>query len=274
MKMVSSAPKLPDEAVPGQPTPLSATRIPQLLCLLAELPGGATLSHLSEQSGTPKSSLLALLRALTRNGFLQYREGRYGIGPETVKLASTIVAHRKFPDIAIPVVDALAKATGESSLLARCDTDAQAAVYIYRADSRSALRFIAEVGSWEPLYASAVGRALLAFQSEAWRKNYVARTKLMPLTPKTVRTKRDLVRLLAVVRRERVATSFEETIEGVAGIAAPIFDRSGDVLAGVVIGAPMARALPRIKSLQQQVSDAAAEISGLMGYSDARRPDG
>jgi DNA-binding IclR family transcriptional regulator len=268
--MVSGMPKLPgDQAVSRQPTPLSAARIPQLLCLLAELPAGATLSHLSEQSGTPKSSLLALLRALTRDGFLQYREGRYAIGPEAVKLASTIVAQRKFPDIAIPIVDALAKATGESSLLARLDSDVQAAVYIYRADSRNALRFIAEVGSWEPLYASAVGRVLLAFQSETWRKSYVSRTKLVPLTPRTIRTKRDLTRILAVVRRERAATSFEETIDGVAGIAAPVFDRSGDVLAGLVIGAPMSRALARIKSLQQQVSAAAAEISELMGYSGA-----
>ena len=68
------------------------------------------------------------------------------------------------------------------------------------------------------------------------------------------------------VRRTRLATSYEETLEGVVGIAAPIFDRTGDVLAGLVIGVPMSRALPRIEILEGQVGEAAAEISRLMGY--------
>jgi DNA-binding IclR family transcriptional regulator len=253
-------------AASRQSPPRSATRIPQLLCLLANQPTGATLSELSQSSGTPKSSLLALLRALTQSGFLQSRDGRYAIGPEAVKLASTIVSQRKFPDISIPIVDGLAVATGESALLAQLDADAAAAVYIYKAESRSALRFSAEMGSREPLYSSAVGRVLLAFQSPKSRATYLRDTKLVALTPKTIKSKRDLGRVLETVRRNRLATSYEETIEGVVGIAAPIFDKSGDVLAGLVIGVPMSRALPRIEILERQVREAAAEISRLMGY--------
>ncbi len=253
-------------AASRQSPPRSATRIPQILCLLANQPTGATLSELSLRSGTPKSSLLALLRALTQSGFLQNRDGRYAIGPEAVKLASAIVSQRKFPDIAIPIVDGLAVATGESALLAQFDADARAAVYIYKAESRSALRFIAEMGSREPLYSSAVGRVLLAFQPPKSRAAYLRDMKLVPLTPKTIKSKRDLARVLETVRRNRLATSYEETIEGVVGIAAPIFDKSEEVLAGLVIGVPMSRALPRIQILERQVSKAAAEISSLMGY--------
>ena len=130
--------------------PRSAARIPQLLRLLAELPDGETLSYLSKSTATPKSSLLALLRALTHSGFLQRHDERYAIGPEAVKLASAIVAKRKFPEIAIPIVDALANNTGESAFLARLADDVPEAVYIYRADSTSALRFSAEVGSCIP----------------------------------------------------------------------------------------------------------------------------
>jgi DNA-binding IclR family transcriptional regulator len=269
-RSVPQRPLIPSPpAGPGasrQPPPRSATRIPQLLCLLANQPAGATLSQLSERSGTPKSSLLALLRALTQSGFLQYHDGRYTIGPEAVKLASAIVSQRKFPDIAIPTVDALALSTGESALLAELDADASEAVYVYKAESRNALRFIVEVGSREPLYSSAVGRVLLAFQPTEWRAGYLRRTKLVPLTSKTIKSKRELGRALDAVRRTRLATSYEETLEGVVGIAAPIFDRTGDVLAGLVIGVPMSRALPRIEILEGQVGEAAAEISRLMGY--------
>jgi DNA-binding IclR family transcriptional regulator len=253
-------------AASRQSPPRSATRIPKLLCLLAGQPAGATLSQLSERSGTPKSSLLALLRALTQSAFLQYRDGRYAIGPEAVKLASAIVSQRKFPDIAIPIVDALAMTTGESALLAQLDADAPEAVYIYKAESRNALRFIVEIGSREPLYSSGVGRVLLAFQPREWRASYLRRIKLVPLTPKTIKSKRELGRVLDSVRRHRLATSYEETIEGVVGIAAPVFDKNGDALAGLVIGVPMSRAVARIGVLERQVSEAASEISRLMGY--------
>lgn len=251
-----------------QKPPRSAVRIPRLLCLLAEMPDGATLSQLSEASATPKSSLLALLRALTQSGFLQLRGGRYVIGPESVKLASSIVSHRRFPDVAMPVVDALADATGESALLAQLATDAPAAVYVYVAHSKNALRFMADVGSREPLYSSSVGRVLLAFQPKEWREDYLRRAALEPVTGKTVRTKGELRRIVDAVRRNRVATSLEETIEGVAGIASPIFDKAGHVLAGLVIGAPVTRIQSRIPLIERMVKDAAEEISRLMGHAD------
>lgn len=258
---------VPLTAMPArQRPPRSATRIPRLLCLLAERPDGATLSQLSEASAIPKSSLLALLRALTQSGFLQLRNGRYVIGPESVKLASSIVSHRRFPDVAMPIVDALSDATGESALLAQLTTDAPAAVYVYVAHSKNALRFMADVGSREPLYSSSVGRVLLAFQAREWREDYLRRTVLEPITEKTVRTKGELRRVIDAVRRDRVATSLEETIEGVAGIASPIFDRAGNVLAGLVIGAPVTRVQSRIPLLERMVKEAAEEISRLMGY--------
>lgn len=258
------------KVIPPHRAPRSAIRIPQLLRLLADLPAGATLSDLSKNNGTPKSSLLALLRALTQTGFVQHLDGRYAIGPESMKLASTIVAQRKFPDIAVPVVEALAQASGESAFLAQLADDAPEAVYIYRADSASALRFIAEVGSREPLYSTAVGRVLLAFQPKPWQESYLRGIKLVARTPRTVRSKRELRRIVERVRRDCRATSFEETIDGVAGIAAPVFDKTGDLLAGLVIGAPASRARSRVQALEALVSEAAAEISSLMGHSSPR----
>ena len=148
----------------------------------------------------------------------------------------------------------------------RAVSPAPEAVYIYRADSTSALRFTAEVGSREPLYSSAVGRVLLAFQPEGWREHYLRSVKLVARTPKTIKSKRKLRHMIEDIRRRHQALSFEETIEGVAGIAAPVFDRTGALLAGLVIGAPASRALSKIPMMEARVRAAAAEISGLMGY--------
>jgi DNA-binding IclR family transcriptional regulator len=90
--------------------------------------------------------------------------------------------------------------------------------------------------------------------------------KLVARTPKTIKSKHKLRHIIEDIRRRHQALSFEETIEGVAGIAAPVFDRTGTLLAGLVIGAPASRALSKIPMLEARVRAAAAEISGLMGY--------
>ena len=85
-----------------------------------------------------------MLHDLVAAGFLDHRQGRYRIGGEAVKLASSIVARRAFPNVALPVVDALAESTGESAFLAELTADGESIVFIYKADSKNALRFMAE----------------------------------------------------------------------------------------------------------------------------------
>jgi IclR family transcriptional regulator, acetate operon repressor len=76
--------------------------------------------------------------------------------------------------------------------------------------------------------------------------------------------------LVAEARRRHCATSLAEEIEGVAGIAAPILEKGGNLVAALVIGAPAVRAASKIPRLEKQVRDAASEISSLMGYAPRR----
>lgn len=228
-----------------------------------------TLTELSDAARIPKSSALALARTLADSGFLSVLNGTYLIGPEAMKLASSIAARRRFPDIATPAVRALAEATGESALLAELASDAPEAVYVHKAESENPLRFIVQIGTREPLYSSAVGRALLAFKPRPWIDAYLRDVALVPLTPSTVTSKKALREILGKVRRDGVAVSMEETIEGVAGIASPIFDERHEVVASLVVGAPVSRVAGRIDPIAARVLDAARTISGLMGDAGA-----
>lgn len=250
---------------PSTPTPRAATRVLNVLQALAAEPGGMTLTEMSDAARIPKSSALALARTLADGGFLSALNGIYLIGPETMKLAATIAARRRFPELAAPTVRALAEATGESALLAELAADAPEAVYIHKAESENPLRFIVQIGTREPLYSSAVGRTLLAFKPQPWIEAYLRDTALLPLTASTVTSKKALREMLGKIRGEGVAVSIEETIEGVAGIAAPIFDERHEVVAGLVVGAPVSRVADRIGPIAERVIDAARTISILMG---------
>src|SRR2546422_638118 len=67
----------------------AANRVVDILELLAASPDGLALRDVTAQLEAPKSSLLALLRALTARGYLaQGRAGEYRLGPSAVDLGA------------------------------------------------------------------------------------------------------------------------------------------------------------------------------------------
>jgi IclR family pca regulon transcriptional regulator len=57
----------------------------------------------------------------------------------------------------------------------------------------------------------------------------------------------------------------DEIAQGAAGIAAPVFDRHGQVLAGLVLGAPSQRVLAEQPRLAGLVIKSARDLSRVMG---------
>jgi len=88
-------------------------------------------------------------------------------------------------------------------------------------------------GSIVPLHASAMGKVLLAFDPGAGRS--AANTELTAFTHRTIIDRVILHRELAGVRDTGWAGSVGEVEPGVAGIAAPIRDGGGYVVAAVGI---------------------------------------
>ncbi len=88
----------------------------------------------------------------------------------------------------------------------------------------------------------------------------------MPLRPSTI-TEPEVMRAeLAAIRQRGYATSFEETDEGAMGIAAPVYDHTGQLVAGIGIAAPLSRVPPeRIAPLAEQVLAAGRALSLQLG---------
>jgi hypothetical protein len=82
---------------------------------------------------------------------------------------------------------------------------------------------------------------LLAFQDEAWRRDYLRRADLRAMTQHSVTDRAQLVRLIEQVRETGVAFTFGEVTPDVAGFSAPIFEPDGRVNAALIIAAPIDR---------------------------------
>lgn len=223
---------------------------------------GRTLAQLSVQLGSPKSSLLLLLRPLVAGGYLLHVDNRYRLGAAAYKLASAILATRDLAQSMGPYLEDLATRTRESVFLALLDREARLVTYVDRIDSPQAVRYSVPVGTMRPLYCSAAGLVLLAFQDEEWRERYLRTAQIKPLTPDTVVGKAAIRAQLARIREEGVAVSVGAAVAGVAGIAAPVFDPDGSVCAALLIGAPADRFRGELPALRRAIVQVAKQASG------------
>lgn len=222
-----------------------------------------SLSTLSARLGVPKTSAMHLLRALAEAEYVQRTAAGFELGTASYRLARIIGTAGSFEEIAHPVLQAMLERTGETVLLGVIGEDQVSATYTVRYPSPQAVRFAPDTGERRPLYATGIGKLLLAYSPPEFLTSYVRSTKLEPMTPKTVRTKKLLQEQLARVRETGIAISIDEMAEGGSALAAPVFDRSGKVVAALVIAVPTGRMAANRALLEAAVRDGAKKLSGL-----------
>ena len=270
MRTLVTAPNpmsIPPRAYSRDAGPRALGRALEVLEALARRRDGATLSALSQRLGSPKSSLLYLLRPMTRLGYLvRNPDGRYRLGPAAFTLAMAALSNRELPELARPFLEDLVAKSGETALLATMAGDAEAAVYIDKVESQNPIRYGARIGERRPLYCSAIGKLLLAYLEPSRRQEYLRTTRLKAFTPQTPVTRPTLRRMLDEIRSTGLSVSLDEIAEGAAGIAAPVFDRHGVVTAGLVLGATSQRVRAEQPRLAALVMDRAHELSRVLGF--------
>ena len=143
------------------------------------------------------------------------------------------------------------------------DRAAQRMTYADIIDSPNPVRYTVPTGTTRPLYVSAGGQMLLAYQDPGWADSYIRATRLEKLTERTITDPEALRERLAAIRRDGFAISIGETVPGAAGVAAPIFNADGSVSAGLLIGAPIDRFEQEMPELKRLLREATARVSGL-----------
>jgi IclR family acetate operon transcriptional repressor len=241
--------------------PRSLARILGLLDIIARTPDGLTLASLNTLIGAPKSSLLMLLRPLVAGTYLVHEGGRYLLGPASFQLASTIQAAGGLPRVMRPWLEKICAATGETVFLAALDEDEGMSEYIDGVQSPQAVKYWVDIGARRELYAGSAGKVFLAWKSKAWRERYLDAVEFVRKTPKTIMNKAELRRQIERVVRDGYAVSRGEAIDGAAGMAAPVFDKKGKVIAAIVIGAPDERFGREMDRYRKVLLDVCARIA-------------
>jgi IclR family transcriptional regulator, KDG regulon repressor len=166
--------------------------------------------------------------------------------------------------VAPATLEAVVAETGESVFLAVLDEGE--VVYLMKKEGRFAMRTTAMLGSRRGAHCTALGKTFLAFMPADDARAVVERHGMAPLTRHTIV---DLPRLweeLARVRLKGYAVDREEVEEGLACIAAPVRDHTGEQIAAISLAGPVGRVLPHEERLGRRIVAAGLEISQALGY--------
>lgn len=245
----------------------SAVRVLEILELLARSPRALTLKTIVAELGYPKSSTFNLLGTLvsrayvTRDDAEAYRihdAFRNGPGWSSGREAQLIAT-------AQPIMDALRDSEGETVFLGARRKDGRVKL-LAKSLSHQAVRFDSDLTGSDPAFCTAMGRVLLAHWRPEKTAAYLCKERIVQITDRTVIDRVQIRRLIENAREDGYAISDEEAVAGGSGVAAPVRDSTGEVVAALNI----ATISPRFATCRTRMIDAvirnAAELSYRLGY--------
>lgn len=235
-----------------------ASLVANTLYALTEKSGGVSIRQIAEATNNSRSSTHRILQNLARSGYVQQDEtGRYVVGSRLLLLAARVLGAVPVLHVANSIMRDLVNEVRETCYLAVYSESDRLVTYVHRIESDHPVRFVQPLGVAMPLHAGAVGKAILAEFPEFDLHDI----DMVRYTSNTPTTAKQLLAELDVVRGKGYATSVEERVIGVAGVAAAI--HSGDrVLGALTVSIPTSRVEKgTLDKVGQTVRKHAAELS-------------
>jgi DNA-binding IclR family transcriptional regulator len=265
----------PDDEPPPQPRPRAAAdRVQSLgraLDLLEHLAAqgsdGLPLGQLSQAAGLHPSTAHNLLRSLLDRGYVEQDAagGRYRLGAAALTLAHQFLRACDLAALARPFVRQLAEQLDEQVILGVLQGGREHD--ILTAPGARPLIVNPHINAQGRLHCTSIGKVLLGSCSTAEIEAILAADGLPRYTPQTITSVERLLREVEAARRDGYATSREEHYAGVAGVAAPVRDATGRVLAGLGVPYPLLGAdAAREAAILQATRRTAAALSRRLGY--------
>lgn len=189
-----------------------------------------TLAQIAAASNLPRSVARRFLMTLVELGFAGSDERTYWLTPKVLRLGLAYLYSQPFWREAQLALEDLRAQVNESCSMAVLD--GAELVYVVRVPSRRILAMQLAVGSRLPAHAVSLGRVLLAGLDDA-ALAALLRGELRKLTPRTNDNPETLRRAIQRVHRDGYAWVDGELDEAICGIAVPVRDADGRIVAAI-----------------------------------------
>jgi len=243
--------------------------------------GAHTVATVSAATELPRTVVRRILLTLRELGFVASSEDKvFRLTPKVLNLGMTYLTSLPFWAHAQRVLENLCVQIQASCALAVFD--GEEVVFVLRIPSPKIMSLRLGMGSRVPAYATAPGRALLAFQDPEFIARYLEAAELRPLTARTVTDKAALARALHATAQAGHAWVDGEFDLHVCGLAVPVRDEHRNVVAAISLNLlsgestperAQAHLLPALHSAAEQLSGLAPAFLGPASPPPRRRLD-
>lgn len=223
------------------------------------------ITELSKELQWSKGAVHKMLATLESEGFIKQNRltRQYSLGYTCLKLGNRVKRNNDWVSVARPYLERIAKLTKESVCL--CVREGNEAIYMDKIDSPLPIRFIIDAYRRFPLYATSASRVILAFSPEGVKEQIMIEP-LAAFTEHSMKSVKELRERISRIEDQGYEISSNMRNVGVTGIAAPIYDSEGQVNASISLVGPSDRIDQHKEDWIQEVLQAAADISNLVGY--------
>lgn len=215
-----------------------------------------SLTEVSKRVNLHKSTAYRLLSSLESKGFVvrDAKTDKYKLGYRIWELVANLQQADDPAILFLPEMEKLRDTLGETvSLYVR---DGKERIRIQAVQSNHPIRRVAPVGVRLPLYVGASSKILLAFDADEVRETMFADKEWLEAVDIE-----EFKRQLQVIKKAGYATSIEEREMGAAAVAAPIFNRSAQLIAALSVSGPANRlTTEKMQEYAQIIMDAAARL--------------
>lgn len=224
----------------------SVAAVLKLFAVLEALAEDRTMSlaEVARRAMTSKSTAYRFLQTMIELGYVR-QEGdtdKYGLTLKIFSIGAKVLnRHVDLVRVADRAMAKLAAATGETVQLGIMDEHRTAVVYIHKCDSAFNLSTQSPLGKRNPLYATSLGKALLAWLPGDEIAERIAAMSFAKLTPATIGDRTVFAEQLRLMREQGFAEECEESETGVRCLAVPVFDHIGRVVAAISLSFPIVR---------------------------------
>jgi IclR family transcriptional regulator, acetate operon repressor len=188
--------------------------------------GDLSPAEIAVELDEPRSSIYRLLASLQELGFVERTPRKtYQLGIKLFRLGSAVMAGFDERQIALPIMEKIHEATGETVFL--CTRRGDDAVCIERLEGKRVQSLALKLGGSLPVHVGAAGQVLFAHAPEEFREHYVADRSLESFTPSTPTDPEQILSQARRVRRDGYAISDGDVTTGIAAVGAPIADFAG-----------------------------------------------
>lgn len=193
-----------------------------------------TLAQLAEATDLPKPTVIRLCSTLIKYDFMKYdpQSMQYSLGMKLFELGNIVGSSLSLRNVASPHLLQLQVRSGRTAYLAVLQNDG--VIYLdKKEDASNQVRFVSQIGTRRPAYFGMFGQVLLAYLPEPEVDRILAKHPLVSMTRKSITDPFEFRERLSRIRSQGYIIEEGEAIDGVTGIAAPVRDFSGEVVAAV-----------------------------------------